>query len=166
MANVLKQPAFKSKFFDEEINNLINSIKKPEEDQIKQRKRGEIIDIYERSTAPSENNTEATPREYNPTKELIQFLIKRNRKDATRLKLTHLKNIRCNDNNNKSCIVPIHKAPESRDDLNKAEQSRLLVHTINYKYFIFIRDIYNITYKNLSERMDTRYKINVGLFKE
>ena len=39
MANVLKQPAFKFKFFDEEINNLINSIKKPEEDPIKQKKK-------------------------------------------------------------------------------------------------------------------------------
>ena len=116
---------------------------------------------------PTLNTTtsEAT-QENNPTKELIQFLIKRNREDATRLKLTHFKNIRCKDNNNKSCIVPIYKAPESRDDLNNAEQSRLLVHTINYKYFIFIRDIYNITYKNLLERMDARYKIKVGIFKE
>ena len=43
----------------------------------------------------------------NPTKELIHFLINRNREDAKRLKLIHLKNIRCKDNNNKSCIVPI-----------------------------------------------------------
>ena len=42
------------------------------------------------------SNTETT--QYNPTKELIQFLITRNRDDATRLKLTHFKNIRCNDN--------------------------------------------------------------------
>lgn len=164
MENVLKQPAFKFKFFDEEINSLIKSIKKPEEDQIKQRKRGDFIDIYERSTAPSESNTETA--QYNPTKELIQFLIKRNREDATRLKLTHFKNIRCKDNNNKSCIVPIYKAPEKREDQHTAENSNLLIHTINYKYMIFIQDIYNITYKDLLERMDARYKIKVGIFKE
>jgi len=50
-----------------------------------------IVDIYERSTAPSESNTEATQKEYNPTKEVLQFLIKRNKQDARHLKLTHLK---------------------------------------------------------------------------
>ena len=104
--------------------------------------------------------------ENNPTKELIIFLINRNREDANILKLTHFKNIRCKDNKNKSCIIPIYKTPENREELNEVERSKLLVQTINYKYAIFIRDIYNITYKNLMERMDARYKINVGIFKE
>ena len=126
------------------------------------------MELYETSTAPpdttpSEQDTATTQGENNPTRELIQFLINRNREDASNLKLTHLKNIRCKDDNNKSCIIPIYKTPENREDQNQVEQSRLLLHTINYKYFIFIRDIYNITYTNLMERMDDRYKINVGL---
>ena len=116
---------------------------------------------------PTLNTTtsEAT-KENNPTKELIHFLINRNREDAKRFKLTHFKNIRCKDNNNRSCIIPIYKTPENREELNEAERSKLLIQTINYKYAIFIRDIYNITYKDLMERMDARYKINVGIFKE
>ena len=44
---------------------------------------------------PSED--EKTP--IKPTKLLIIFLINRNRGDATRLNLTHVKNIKCKDNN-------------------------------------------------------------------
>ena len=102
----------------------------------------------------------------NPTKQLIHFLINRNREDAKRFKLTHFKNIRCKDNNNKSCIIPIYKTPENPEELKEAERSDLLIQTINYKYTIFIRDIYNIKYRDLMERMDARYKLNVGLFKE
>ena len=122
------------------------------------------MDIYERSTAPTE--TAQSELEYNPTIELIRFLIVRNKEDATKLKLKHFKNIRCNDNNNRSCIIPIYKIPENRDYINDVEKSNLVVETLNCKHAIFIRDIYNITYNNLLERMESRYKINVGFFKE
>ena len=134
-----------------------------------------LIDIYEQSTQastteeeqqPSEATTNEEAQTENPTKELIRFLINRNREDAKRFKLTHFKNIRCKDDNNKSCIIPIYKAPENPEEQNEAEKSNLLIQTINYKYAIFIRDIYNIKYRDLMERMDARYKINVGLFKE
>jgi hypothetical protein len=123
-----------------------------------------IMDIYERSTAPTE--TEQSEPEYNPTLGLIRFLISRNREDATFLKLKHFKNIKCNSDNNKSCIIPIYKIPESREYIKDVKNSNLVVETLNCKYAIFIRDIYNITYKNLLERMENRYKINVGFFKE
>ena len=35
----------------------------------------------------------------NPTKELIKFLIKRNKKDVERLNLKHFKNIKCKELN-------------------------------------------------------------------
>ena len=104
------------------------------------------MDIYERSTAPTE--TTQSEREHNPTIELIRFRISRNSEDASNLKLKHFKNIRCEDNNNKSCIIPIYKTPENREDLKDVKQSNLLIETINFKHAIFIRDIYNITYKN------------------
>jgi hypothetical protein len=156
------------------LNDLNNELKRVIKTRTTTPKIKDLINIYEQSTRPSTTPSETTHSEQqqdettpiNHTKALIRFLINRNRADATRLNLTHFKNIRCKDNNNKSCIIPIYKTPENREDQNKAEQSRLLIHTINYKYFIFIRDIYNITYKNLLERMDGRYKINVGLFKE
>ena len=47
------------------------------------------MDIYERSTAPTE--TEQSEPAYNPTLYLIRFLISRNREDATNLKLKHFK---------------------------------------------------------------------------
>jgi len=103
---------------------------------------------------------------YNPTIELIRLLISRNREDARQLKLTHFKNIKCNNDNNKSCIIPIYKIPDSREYIKDVKDSDLVVETLNCKYAIFIRDIYNITYKNLLERMESRYKINVGFFKE
>ena len=103
-------------------------------------------------TTHSEQQQDETTQ-INPTKEFMRFLINRNREDAKRFKLTHFKNIRCKDNNNKNCIIPICKTPENREELNEAEQSQLLIQTINYKCAIFIRDIYNITYKKLMERM-------------
>ena len=169
MAIVLKPPTLNEyRLNAHELQENLNNVVKRKQINPKIKN---IVDIYERSTAPpettpSEQSMATTQRESNPTKELITFLINRNREDANDLKLTHFRNIRCKDNNNKSCIVPIYKTPENREDQNKAEQSNLLIHTINYKYFIFIRDIYNITYKDLMERMDGRYKINVGLFKE
>jgi len=152
----------KLKTLHDNINDVIQ--KKSVKPSIKK-----LIDIYEQSTQASttkETTTSEATQENNPTKELIHFLINRNREDAKRFKLTHFKNIRCKDNKNKSCIIPIYKTPENREELNEVERSKLLVQTINYKYAIFIRDIYNITYKNLMERMDARYKINVGIFKE
>ena len=144
-------------------NNLNNSITKSE---IKLTIKT-LITIYEQSTRAStttETTEETAPT--NPTDELITFLINRNREDSERFKLTHFKNIRCNDANNRSCIIPIYKAPKDRHELNEAELSNILIHTINYTYFRFRRDMYNITYKNIMERMDPRYKNNVGLFKE
>jgi hypothetical protein len=122
------------------------------------------MDIYERSTQPTE--TAQSEPEYNPTIEWIRFLISRNREDARQLKLKHFKNIRCNDNNNRSCIIPIYKIPESREYIKDVKDSNLVVETLNCKHAIFIRDIYNVTYKHLLERMDKRYKINVGFLKE
>ena len=154
-------------------NDLNNELNRAIKTRTTTPKIKDLINIYEQSTRAS-TTQETTPSEQqqdettqiNPTKELIQFLINRNREDAKRFKLTHFKNIRCKDNNNKSCIIPIYKTPESRGDQRKAEQSNLLIHTINYKYFIFIRDIYTTTYTNLMERMGGRCNINVGLFKE
>ena len=117
------------------------------------------MDIYERSKPPTEP-------EYNPRLELIRLLITRNREDATNLKLKHFKNIKCKNDNNKIWIIPIYKIPESRKYIKDVKDSDLVVETLNCKYAIFIRDIYNITYKNLLERMESRYKINVGFFKE
>ena len=91
-----------------------------------------VLNQPSETTHSEQQQGETTP--INLTWELLQFLIKRNKQDATHLQLTHFKNIRCKDNNNKSCIIPIYKTPENRDDLNDVEQSNLLIHTINYKY--------------------------------
>jgi hypothetical protein len=120
------------------------------------------MDIYERRTAPTE--TEQIEPEHNPRLELIRLLITRNREDATNLKLKHFKNIKCTNNNNKIWIIPIYKIPESREDIQAIKDSFLVVKTLNCKYAIFIKDLYNITYKKLLERMESRYKINVGFF--
>jgi len=111
---------------------------------------------------PSEPET-TTQKGNNPTKELIIFLINRNRADATRLNLTHFKNIRCKDNNNKSCIIPIYKTPEDRRTIKHIEENEnnLIVLTLNKIYSVFIRDIYNINYTELLNRMATRYKLEV-----
>ena len=123
-----------------------------------------LMDIYEQSTQASTD--EEITEETNPTKILIEFLINRNKNDVIKFNLKHFKNIRCKDINNKSCIVPIYNAPIDREELENARYSNLLIHTINNKYFIFIRDIYEIKYMDLMERLDKRYKLNVGLFKE
>ena len=60
-------------------------------------------------TAPTETTTDI-----NPTKELIRLLINRNRPDANRLNLKHVENMRCQDNNIKSCIIPIYKPVGNR----------------------------------------------------
>ena len=94
----------------ENINSIIKN--KKNNNKIK-----DVMDIYERSTAPTE--TAQSELEYNPTIEFIRFLIVRNREDATNLKLKHFRNIRCNDNNSRSCIIPIYKIPENRDYINE-----------------------------------------------
>ena len=98
-----------------------------------------------------------------PTKELIRFLINRNRPDANRLNLKHFKNIRCKDNNNKSCIIPIYKPPTNKEAIKHIEESEddLIITTNNKCYVVFIRDIYNIHYTNLLNRMAKRYKMEV-----
>ena len=109
----------------------------------------------------NQQQDETTP--INPTKELIKFLINRNRADATRLNLTHFKNIRCKDNNNKSCIIPIYKTPADIKTIKHIEENEknLIVLTLNKIYSVFIRDIYNINYTELLNRMATRYKLEV-----
>jgi len=97
----------------------------------------------------------------NPTKELIHFLIKRNKKDVERLNLKHFKNIKCKDNNNKSCIVPIYKQKNNHNtDINK-EKGELFIYTPNKKYILFIRDLYNINYTNILNHLIKRYKLDV-----
>ena len=59
----------------------------------------------------------------------------------------------------------MYKTPENIEDQNKAEQPQLFVHTINHKHVFYTR-YYRITYKQIMEGMDGRYKINVRLFKE
>ena len=134
-----------------------------------------IINIYEQSTRASTTQettpSETTPSEQqqdettpiNPTKELTRFFINRNRADATRLNLTHFKNIRCKGDNNKSCIIPIYKTPEDRITQKHIEENEnnLIVLAITKMYSIFIRDIYNINYTELLNRMATRYKLEV-----
>lgn len=125
-----------------------------------------LMDIYEQSTQATTTDEAEAPEDTNPTKILIKFLINRNKNDVIKFNLKHFKNIRCKDINNKSCIVPIYNAPIDREELDTTEKSNLLIHTINYKYCMFIRDIYEIKYMDLMERLDKRYKLNVGLFKE
>lgn len=123
------------------------------------------VDIYEKSTRANTEETAPTETttDINPTKELIRFLINRNRTDANRLNLKHFKNIRCKDNNNKSCIIPIYKPPTDTEAIKHIEESEndLIITTNNKCYVVFIRDIYNIHYTNLLNRMAKRYKMEV-----
>ena len=115
------------------------------------------VDIYEQSTQPSTSEEEIR----DPRKELIRFLIKRNKNDVERLNLKHFKNIKCKDNNNKSCIVPIYKQRNNQNtDINK-EKSELFIYTPNKKYILFIRDLYNINYTNILNHLIKRYKLDV-----
>ena len=98
-----------------------------------------------------------------PTKELIRFSINRTRPDAKRFNSKHFEKIRCKDNNNKSCIIPIYKPPANMDTQKDIEESEnhLIMCTNNEWHVVFMRDIYNIHYTNLSSRMATRYKVEV-----
>jgi hypothetical protein len=157
------------------LNDLNNALKHVIKTRTTTPKIKDLINIYEQSTRAS-TTQETTPSEtthseeqqgettpINPTKELIRFLINRNRADATRLNLTHFKNIRCKDNNNKSCIIPIYKTPEDRRIIKHIEENEnnLIVLTLNKIYSVFIPDIYNINYTELLNRMATRYKLEV-----
>ena len=134
-------------------DNLDNVIKKRNiKPAIKQ-----YVDIYEQSTQPSTSEEEIR----DPRKELIKFLIKRNKNDVERLNLKHFKNIKCKDNNNKSCIVPIYKQKNNHNtDINK-EKGEIFIYTPNKKYIIFIRDLYNINYTNILNHLIKRYKLDV-----
>ena len=115
------------------------------------------VDIYEQSTQPSTSEEEIR----DPRKELIRFLIKRNKNDVERLNLKHFKNIKCKDNNNKSCIVPIYKQKNNQNtDINN-EKGELFIYTPNKKYILFIRDLYNINYTNILNHLIKRYKLDV-----
>ena len=153
------------------LNDLNNELKRVIKTRTTTPKIKDLINIYEQSTRPSTTPSETTHSEQqqdettpiNHTKALIRFLINRNRADATRLNLTHFKNIRCKDNNNKSCIIPIYKTPEDRRTIKHIEENEnnLIVLTLNKIYSVFIRDIYNINYTELLNRMATRYKLEV-----
>ena len=115
------------------------------------------VDIYEQSTQPSTSEEEIR----DTRKELIRFLIKRNKNDVERLNLKHFKNIKCKDNNNKSCIVPIYKQKNNQNtDINN-EKGELFIYTPNKKYILFIRDLYNINYTNILNHLIKRYKLDV-----
>jgi len=92
-----------------------------------------------------------------PTQTLIKYLITRNKPDRERLQLNHFKNIRCNDNDNKSCIIPIYTPTDNIDTL----PNDLIILTPNNKYCFFINDLYNVNYTALLSRLITRYKLTV-----
>ena len=115
------------------------------------------MDIYEQSTQPSTSEEEIR----DPRKKLIKFLIKRNKNDVERLNLKHFKNIKCKDNNNKSCIVPIYKQKNNQNTGINNEKGELFIYTPNEKYILFIRDLYNINYTNILNHLIKRYKLDV-----
>ena len=122
-----------------------------------------LINIYEQSTqAPTSDETETITSEpaTNPTKQLIKFLINRNREDTEQLNLTHYKNIRCKDSNNKSCIIPIYKAPHNTEQIRNIRQQQHVLLTLNNLYCFFIRDIYDVKYVDVLNTMETKYKID------
>ena len=122
-----------------------------------------LINIYEQSTqAPTNDETETITSEpiTNPTKQLIRFLINRNRADTEQLNLTHYKNIRCKDNNNNSCIIPIYKTPDNTEQIKHIEQQQRVLLTLNNLYCFFTRDIYDIKYCDVLNTMETKYKMD------
>ena len=94
-----------------------------------------------------------------PSPHLIKFLITRNRKDTKRLNLTHYRNIKCKDSNNKSCIIPIYKAPYDTEQIRNIRQQQHVLLTLNNLYCFFIRDIYCIKYVDVIDTMEAKYKM-------
>jgi hypothetical protein len=165
MEIILKQPTLN------EYNLSLRDLHDNLDDVIKRRhikpKIKNLINIYEQSTqAPTNDETETITSEQisepaiNPTTQLIRFLINRNRADTEQLNLTHYRNIRCKDNNNKSCIIPIYKTPDSTEQIKHIEQQQHVLLTLNNIYCFFTRDIYNIKYGDVLNTMETIYKID------
>ena len=80
-----------------------------------------------------------------------------------RLKLTHYRNIRCKNSNNKSFVVPIYKTPYDTEQIRNIRQQQHVLITLNNLYCFFTRDIHTheLKYDDVVRTMEIKYKIEV-----